>query len=119
METPNSSLMVHLPQYVQLDEDHMGAARLMETLCAVYGFPSSLADSKRGQQQYMDISRAVENNPDVKSLITQLEAYYDRVLAGSGTEEETSFAPDVERFLREMGDRLEGGQDGQDSRDDE
>ena len=61
----------------------MGASRLMEVLCALYGFPDSLADSTRGQQQYLDISRAVGNNPEVKSLIEQLESYYDRVLVTS------------------------------------
>ncbi|MEC8912672.1 MAG: PAC2 family protein, partial [Chloroflexota bacterium] len=28
----NTTLMAHLPQYVQLDEDHLGAARLLEVL---------------------------------------------------------------------------------------
>ena len=77
----STSLMTHLPQYVQLDEDHMGASRLMEVLCAMYDFPTSLADSGRGHQQYMDITRAVENNIEVKTLIAQLEKYYDRVLS--------------------------------------
>jgi hypothetical protein len=107
--TESTSLMAHLPQYVQLDEDHMGAARLMDVLCAAYGFPSTLADSTRGEQQYLEISRAVESNSEVKSLIEQLEAYYDRVLAADEPAEDVSFSPDVERFLREMGERLDGG----------
>ena len=113
METTSNSLMVHLPQYVQLDEDHMGASRLMEVLCAVYGFPASLADNKRGQQQYLDIGRAVENNSEVRSLITQLETYYDRVLAGQEDEGETSFAPDVANFLAEMTERFDDSERGQ------
>ena len=32
-EVPSVNLMAHLPQYVQLDEDHMGASRLMTVLC--------------------------------------------------------------------------------------
>ena len=108
LELDTPSLMAHLPQYVQLDEDHMGASRLMEVLCAVYDFPKSLADPTRGQQQYADITRAVEDNPEVKNLIAQLETYYDRVLSGSQTTDEgVSFSPDVEKFLREMGDRLD------------
>jgi len=114
VEVPTSSLMGHLPQYVQLDEDHMGASRLLEVLSAVYGFPSALADSTRGEQQYKDISRAVENNSEVKTLISQLEKYYDRVLAGSQPAEDVSFSPDVEKFLSEMGDRLNPEQDGRD-----
>ena len=119
MEIESNSLMAHLPQYVQLDEDHMGAARLMEVLCAMYGFPKNLADPKRGEQQYLDVGRAVESNPEVRSLIQQLETYYDRILASPTSEEPVSFSPDVEKFLREMGDRLETQQDDQDDRDDE
>ena len=113
-EIPTTSLMTHLPQYVQLDEDHMGASRLLQVLTAVYGFPTSLADTSRGEQQYLDISRAVENKPEVKTLIAQFEKYYDKVLSGVEPEGEVSFAPDVERFLSEMGDRLEENQNGRD-----
>ena len=110
MEVPTPGLMVHLPQYVQLDEDHLGAARLMEVLCAEYGFPRALADPSRGEQQYLDIGRAVESNPEVKNLITQLESYYDRVLAGPDSPDEGTLSPDVERFLTEMGGRLDDPQ---------
>lgn len=119
MEIPTYSLMVHLPQYVQLDENYMGASRLIEALCAVYGFPRQLADPKRGEQQYMDISRAVENNLEVKGLISQLENYYDRMLATPQPQEETAFSADVEQFLREMGKRLDSGQAGQEGQGDQ
>ena len=109
LEIATPSLMVHLPQYVQLDEDHMGASRLIEVLCASYGFPGTLADPTRGQQQYLDIGRAVERNTEVKRLIRKFEVYYDRVLAAEEPDEEVSLSPDVEEFLRNVGKRLEGG----------
>ena len=112
--TATPSLMAHLPQYVQLEEDQMGASRLLEVLCALYGFPTSLADSTYGEQQYLNISRAVENNSEMKALITQLESYYDRTVdSSSEDEEEVTLSPNVERFLKEMGERLEdqGGAD--------
>ena len=107
MGIANSSLMAHLPQYVQLDEDHMGASRLLEVLCAVYGFPESLADPSRGRRQYLDINKAVESNNEVKSMISQLESYYDRVLSAEEPEEGVQFSSDVERFLTEMSERLD------------
>ena len=107
MGIANSSLMAHLPQYVQLDEDHMGASRLLEVLCAVYGFPKSLADPSRGRRQYLDINKAVESNNEVKSMISQLESYYDRVLSAEEPEEGVQFSSDVERFLTEMSERLD------------
>ena len=108
-EVPTTSLMAHLPQYMQLDEDHMGAARIVEILSAMFDLPKSLADRDRGNRQYEDINRAVESNPEVRSLIGRLELYYDRMHAGSGeateeddSEETATLAPDVEQFLREV-----------------
>ena len=104
-EVVTTSLMAHLPQYMQLDEDHMGSARIVEILCAMYDLPLSLSDTARGERQYEDVNRAVEGNPEVRSLITRLESYYDRVLASEEEEEEepaVELAPDLEQFLREV-----------------
>lgn len=106
-ETAVSSAMVHLPQYVRLEEDEMGAARAMQVLCAVFGFPPQLADSTSGQRQYMEISRAVDVSPDVKTLITQLEAYYDKTQAAGPEEKPPTLSPDVERFLKDVSKGLE------------
>ena len=102
-DVATTSLMAHLPQYMQLDEDHMGCARIVEILCAMYDLPRSLADSSRGERQYEDINRAVESNPEVRSLIGRLESYYDRVYAADEEPEDTAeLPPGVEQFLREV-----------------
>ena len=104
-EVVSTSLMAHLPQYMQLDEDHMGSARIVEILCAMYDLPRSLSDTARGERQYEDVNRAVEGNSEVRSLITRLESYYDRVLASEEQEAEedaVELAPDLEQFLREV-----------------
>ena len=111
-EVVNSSLMVHIPQYVQLDEDHMGAARLVEVLCAMYGLPDTLADTTRGSLQYQEIDKAVENNPQVARFVKQLESAYDRVreaMADGAPSAGAQLAPEVEDFLRQMGQRLDDG----------
>ena len=113
----NTTLMAHLPQYVQLDEDHLGASRLLEVLCAVYGFPPDLAEKSKGDQQYKDIERAIDYGGEVGTLIKQLETYFDRVLSGSEGKEdsendsdddvEITLSSDVQDFLNEMGERFE------------
>ena len=127
----NTTLMAHLPQYVQLDEDHLGAARLLEVLCSVYGFPSELADMAQGEQQYEEIDKAIDYGGEVGTLIKQLETYYDRVLSrpedkpdsalpGSSSAsspkstegEDINFSPDVENFLNQMGERFENNAGG-------
>ena len=123
----NTPLMAHLPQYGQLDEDHLGAARLLEVLCSVYGFPSELADMAQGEQQYKEIDKAIDYGGEVGTLIKQLETYYDRVLSKSedgkpdsslpgspsssssesADSEDINLSPDVEDFLNQMGERFE------------
>ena len=115
-EVMTTSLMVRLPQYLQLDEDYMGAAHLMEVLCALYGFPGSLVDSAGGEKQYQEISRTVEaNKPEIKELIEELEKYYDQGIASTQSQEQddVSLSPDVANFLDEMGERLDEGKDKQ------
>ena len=109
--------MAHLPQYVQLDEDHLGASRLLEVLCAVYNFPSDLAEKSKGDQQYKDIEKAIDYGGEVGTLIKQLETYFDRVLTRTEGEEDPgktegddadiSLSADVQDFLNEMGERFE------------
>ena len=52
----NLSLMAHLPQYVQLEEDFAGASSLLEVICKIYDLPTTLADPKRGRQQYRELN---------------------------------------------------------------
>ena len=109
----NTSLMAHIPQYAQLDEDHLGAARLLQVLCAMYDLPASLGDTARGEAQYRQIDKLVANNPQIAEVIKRLEAEYDGLQAIRETVEEEErpptpeLAPEVEKFLLEMGGKLE------------
>lgn len=103
-----SSLMVHLPQYAQLQEDHMGTATLLRILCTLCGLPETLSDSTRGSQQYQEISRAVNLNPELQKLIGQFEAYHDSLLNGHETSTtDFNFSPEVEQFLQSVSERLD------------
>ena len=106
------SLMVHLPQYAQLEEDFAGVARLLEILCNFYGLPQALVEAEKGEQQYRQITSFVSRNPQVRALVQQLEAVYDKRMTEQQEEQTTKLAPEVEDFLREMGQRFKDG-DGQ------
>ena len=106
MET--ASVIVHLPQYAQLEEDHTGTARALEVLRTIYDLPETLIDHKRGEAQYQEISRAMASNPQMQPLIQQLEARYDAQAAQqSQPEPPAPLSPEVENFLREMDQRFE------------
>ena len=111
IETIN--FMVHLPQYLQLEEDFTGTSRMIECLSSVYpNIPSDLAPVRRGQRQYRELTSAVERNSELKSLIQQMEAYYDaqqdeEESANQGKETEVSLSPEIERFLSELGEQMD------------
>ena len=108
----NLSLMVRLPQYVQLDEDYTGSARLLGVLGHLYDLPKELSVSRRGTRQYERVSAEMERNTGVKALVEQLENDYDSrmdpLLEGEPSSEEgpSPLSPSVEKFLRELGENL-------------
>ena len=107
LELDTINFMVHLPQYLQVEEDYAGAARLLEVLSSIYDLPPDLPSSRRGEQQYSELNKAVERNPELKSLIRRMEAQYDADETSS-MEDSTStpLSPEVERFLQEMDQRF-------------
>ena len=101
------SIMVHLPQYVQLEEDYSGAARLLDVLCSVYDLSKDLADPDRGLRQYREVNNEVVRNKGLKALIDRLEVHYDSRSSTKEADESTKLSPEVEKFLKEMGERFE------------
>ena len=107
--------MVHLPQYVQLEEDYTGTSRMIEALSSVYAdIPADLAPVRRGQRQYRELNATVERNSELKDLIQQMEAHYDAQVdseqaAKEQTQGASNLSPEIERFLSELGERLEPG----------
>ena len=107
------NFMVHLPQYVQLDEDYAGTSRMIEVLSSVYeNIPSDLAPVRRGQRQYRELSATIERNTELKDLIQQMEAYYDAQLDSEEAKVDEpaptmKLSPEIERFLSELGDQLD------------
>ena len=95
--------LVRLPHYAQLDEDYSGVSRILEVLCPMYDLPDVLIDAERGRRQYQQIDSALTRNPQAKKLVEQLEASYD---AAHKETETTPLPPEVERFLKEMDERL-------------
>lgn len=110
------SLMLHLPQYLSLEEDYSGAARLLEAVGVLYGLPLNFPEAAMGRRQYKQISAELEeeDNAEVRDLVDQLEQEYDgRAAEATGDpsdsveEDAAPLAPDVERFLRDLNTSLD------------
>jgi len=107
MET--MSLIVHLPQYTQMDEDYMGSVRIMTALSSVYDLPVDETYIKKAEQQREQISAALEKNPDLKAIVEQLETNYEAQAQRVKKEGTTQLSPEVEKFLKEMDRRFREG----------
>ena len=114
MQIEAINFMVHLPQYVQLDEDFNGTARMIEVLSSIYqDIPADLAPTRRGQRQYRELNSAVERNSDLQNLIRQMEDYYDSDEAEAAAAESSEptpgveLSPEIEQFLNELGEGFE------------
>ncbi len=111
------SVLVQLPPYARLEEDHRGQERLLRLLSPIYRFSLGELDSieRHGDRQYQEIDRMAQMDPRVQSLVKQLEESYDseqsdvKTDTGAPSEPEPpQLSADLERFLRD----LESGEEG-------
>jgi predicted ATP-grasp superfamily ATP-dependent carboligase len=96
--------IVSLPQYVVLEEDYLGKVRLMEILNMLYDVPVDKEDFEKALEQRNSITERVDNSPEVKLLMPQLESAYDmriKAMEGEGTTHLTSEMEEI--FWKIMG----------------
>ena len=102
------SLMVQLPHYLDVEEDHAGAARLLQVICALYNFPGHLADPEEGRKQYLELNEEIEEDPEVREMVVQMEAAYDaRAKALFENAPQPPLSPQVDQFLRDLDRRFD------------
>jgi len=106
LDIETSTMIVHLPQYTQLEEDYAGFARLMTALSSLYGTPVDQAAVAKSHLQNKEIDLALEKNPQLKSVVEQLEKRYDARTKAKKEGEMPRLSPEIENFLREMGKRF-------------
>ena len=104
MET--MSLIVHIPQYTQLEEDYSGAARLMDMVSSIYGgIPVDKGYYEKAQEQADELNQALIKNPQLKDIIKEMEAEYGQH-PRRRPERQPPLSPEIERFLSEMEHRF-------------
>ena len=100
------SFIVHLPQYTQLEEDYMGAVRLIEMIGSLYNIPADDSYIRKSERQIEEINSALEKNPQLKTVVEQLENHYDSRAQEHREEEMPPLSSEVENFLAEMDKRF-------------
>lgn len=96
------SLIVHLPQYTQLEQDYTGHLRLLEILCPLYNFHIELSPIRnKAEKQYEKFSQAMKREKQFEQLVQQLEIVYEARTSKSD-EEIPKLSPEIEKFLGEI-----------------
>lgn len=107
MET--CSMIVHLPNYLIMEDDYRGTKRLMEVISSLYNFTMPQADIEKANQQEEQVRQLaeqfVEQEPRYKLILEQLEANYDSRIKEEKAE--TRLSPEVEKFLQDVSRRFE------------
>ena len=103
------TLIVHLPQYTDFEEDYQGVIALSGVLGALYDIPVDAEDKQKAASQSRSVDAALQDNPKLKAVVTELENHYEeRAAARGGKTESPQLSPEVERFLKEQEDRFQG-----------
>ena len=101
----NMTLMARLPQYLQMEDDYSGAARMLEILSDLYQLDIELPEVERGKRQYRQVDVEMERHGPSRELLQRLEAMYDADGPAEETEpkeEKVRLSPEVQRFLRAL-----------------
>ena len=104
------SLIVHLPQYTQLEEDYAGAARLMDMVGNIYGLPPDKEYYEKASQQAEEIEDALNKNPQLKAIVKELETQHESGPRRRPDALPPRLSPEVEQFISEMEKRFREGQ---------
>ncbi|MBI2964855.1 MAG: PAC2 family protein [Chloroflexi bacterium] len=107
------SLIVHLPMYLQLENDFSGAARLLEGIAPMYGLSMPPPELEIGASQYAQVSPAVLRNPQLAELVARMEKDYD-AQPPDAPQGNVKLAPEIEKFLEDI--RRAGDEGGQQAR---
>ena len=93
------AFVVSLPQYVVVEEDHLGKVRLLEVLNMLYDIPVGTEDFDKALAQRKLIGERVDDSPQIKALLPQLEKAYELRLQTAETEGTPRMTSEMEDML--------------------
>jgi hypothetical protein len=102
------TLLAHLPQYTDLEEDYPGTIVIQQALHTLYGIPIDESAVQKAEGQLKAVESVVQNDRKLKALVTELENQYDSRVTSKRNEEQSNLSPEVDQFLKEMENRFKG-----------
>jgi predicted ATP-grasp superfamily ATP-dependent carboligase len=107
-----ASIIVQLPAYIQLERDYCGAETLLQMLSRAYSLELDLAPIREeSERQRAATQSSVADNPQLQSMVAELERVYDAEQPETPTEDPDTapLSPELEGFLKDVQTRLEDG----------
>lgn len=105
LDVETLSLLVHLPNYLTMDNDYRGVARLLHVLSKLYGFSVPQEDLDKAKEQEDSVGQMAEEimrqEPRYRELLRQLETNYDSRFVNQ--EKQTRLSPELEQLLQDLG----------------
>jgi predicted ATP-grasp superfamily ATP-dependent carboligase len=98
--------IVSLPQYVVLEENYLGKIRLMEILNTLYNIPIDREEFEKALEQRNLINERLENSPEVRTLLPQLESIYDMRIKAMQAEGTPHLTSEMEEIFWKMGKNI-------------
>ena len=97
------AFVVHLPQYLNLDDDYQGAARMAGLLCRLYDLPDYIAQTERGQKQYDELTSQDGQLPE-GDVLGRIEEMYDSEYGANSWPPApvTPLPTSIEAFLQDL-----------------
>ena len=106
----SSTLMAHIPQYIQLDNDYFASAKILEALSDIYSLDKSSADNSFGETQYNDFTESLKFNSELSKLVKALEKYYYSNYSeyeSNQNKEDSPMSDELEDFLDNISSKFE------------
>jgi hypothetical protein len=106
MET--MTLLAHLPQYTEVEEDYNGVVAISRVLDYLYGIPVDDVDKIKAERQLKKLDAAVARSKKLRAIVTELEGYYDNQ-ADNQQKPTPKLSGEVEQFLKQMEKKFGAG----------
>lgn len=100
------TLLAHLPQYAELEEDYLGILAIKKALFSLYDISIDEEDVLNAESQLKTIEIAVQKDRKLKAMVNELERQYDSRFTFDRNPEESTLSPEVDKFLKEMENRF-------------
>ena len=93
------TLIVSLPQYVNVEEDYLGKVRLLEVLNVIYGIPIDREDFEKAGRQRSLLNQKIETNPELKKALGHLENIYSLRMTRKDGEQLPGLSSEMEQIF--------------------